>query len=170
MSLGTRVPVPEVVADTVNVVLLIEVTAQATPVAVPAFMISEAVNDEVLTGSLNTSVKFTGTELVTVGWPDALANEETLGPILSWVYVTIPVQLDALPTESTALAWIPVAVFTVNPPVVTVWPGPATSDVSAEMASVHETSLYRVTAAASDRSMVTVGVWLWPGLVGATDV
>jgi hypothetical protein len=120
MSLGIRVPVPEVVADTVNVVLLIEVTAQATPLAVPAFIISEAVNDEVLTGSLNTSVKFTGTELVTVGWPDALANEETLGPILSWVYVTIPVQLDALPTESTALAWIPVAVLTVSPPVVTV--------------------------------------------------
>jgi hypothetical protein len=67
ISLGTSVPVPDVVADTVNVVLLTDVTAQATPVAVPAFMISEAVKVLVLTGSLNTSVKLTGTELVTAG-------------------------------------------------------------------------------------------------------
>jgi hypothetical protein len=72
-----------VVAETVNVVLLIDVTAHATPVAVPEFIMSEAVNVPELTGSLNTKVKFTGTELVTEGCPEALAKEVTFGPMLS---------------------------------------------------------------------------------------
>ena len=83
MSLGIRVPVPDVVAETVKVLLLTDVTAQATPVAVPAFIKSDAVKEPVFIGSLNTRVKFTGTELVTDGCPDALAKDVTLGPILS---------------------------------------------------------------------------------------
>ena len=81
--LGTNVPFPAAVAEIVYIVLLTGVTDQVTPVAVPLLPTSLAVKDELLTGSLNVTVKFIGSEFVNEGWPEALTNELTEGATLS---------------------------------------------------------------------------------------
>jgi hypothetical protein len=57
------VPIPDTVAATVNTVELTDVTVHVTPVAVPAFVISEAVKLPVFMASENVIVKFAGNEL-----------------------------------------------------------------------------------------------------------
>jgi hypothetical protein len=51
-----------------------------------------------------------------------------------------------------------VVAFGVKEIVVTVWPAPPLKSVALEMAAVQVLSLYRVTVALSDKSIVTVGV------------
>jgi Na+/H+ antiporter NhaA len=64
---GMRVPSPDELAATLNVVLFTCDIDQEIPVAVPIFPISAAVNDDASIGSLNVAVKFIGTEFVSDG-------------------------------------------------------------------------------------------------------
>ncbi len=99
--IGCKVPSPDAVAATVHVILSEVDTAQVTPVADPLFEISAAVKELGLIASLNTKVKFTGTELVFA--PPERANEEIVGTALSWVYETRLVQENALLRASVAM-------------------------------------------------------------------
>ena len=80
---GIKVPVPADVAETVNSVLDTEATDQVMPVAVPVFEISDAVNDPVVIGSLNVTVKLMGTELVKEPWLLLRTKDATAGATLS---------------------------------------------------------------------------------------
>ena len=60
--------------------------------------------------------------------------------------------------------------FAVKVDVVIVLPEPAVNAVPAEALNEHPESLYSVTVAASDRVMVSVGVWVAPSTPGEIDV
>ena len=77
---------------------------QETPVAVPMLAISADVKVAVLMISEKVSVKLTATDLVLEAWPAARTNDVMVGATLSFVYVTMLVQVDVLLTESTPFA------------------------------------------------------------------
>ena len=101
---GCNVPLPEATADTVKVELFTGVMSQVTPVAVPVLPRSAAVNELESIASLKVKVKFTGTEFVSEDCPTERENPATTGATLSLVKTIKLKQLDALLTESTALA------------------------------------------------------------------
>jgi hypothetical protein len=76
---GIKVPSPDEVAATVNVVLFNWATDQVTFVAVPVLPMSPAVKDAAFIGSLKTIVKSIGTEFVNSGCASARLNEVTSG-------------------------------------------------------------------------------------------
>ena len=73
-------------------------------------------------------------------------------------------------TASTAFAQKLVDALAVKVDVVIVLPEPAVNTVAADALNEHPESLYKVTVAASDRVMVSVGVWVAPSIPGEIDV